>query len=148
MPDKLEPNRINPVNNEPIVHEDTELAVLMASLGREYMGKLPAKIAQMHMALAHCKGQLNCGDDCGKKAGDQSTNAEAASTLLRLVHSLSGSAGIFGLEALGKQAGKLEQKLKSHINQNSWSEDALCEIGMGLSELQVHASIVTIEKRN
>ncbi|WP_161539939.1 Hpt domain-containing protein [Glaciimonas sp. PCH181] len=121
-------------NAEENTGPDAELALLIQALGRDYADKLPAKFAQMFAALQNVRDNL---DNALKRK-------EAVSELFHLLHSLSGSAGSFGFNTLGAQARQLEHKMTATMAADVWSESALTELRVGLSELEAHLPVMTI----
>ena len=128
--------------SKPDAIENNELTRLMISLGKEYADILPAKFAQMHAALEQLKEELNKGGS----NGDGLKKAETINTLYLLFHSLSGSAGSFGFNALGNQAGLLEQKMREYMDNNAWSEKTLIDLSAEISALEALLPIIIMTK--
>lgn len=69
-----------------------------AALGREWRAQLPARLADVQSRSAACR----CAPD----------DAGALEELHRLVHTLAGSAGTFGLDELSVRARAMEHELE------------------------------------
>ena len=86
-----------------------------------FAARLPARMAELREALARCF--------------DQAPELENLHTLYRLIHSLAGSAGIFGLHELGVRVRELEHEFKPLVSANQWPGEKLIRLGQALEEL-------------
>ncbi|SHH54002.1 Hpt domain-containing protein [Massilia sp. CF038] len=93
---------------------------LMAKLFR---GRLPVRFEKMNEALAAC--QAGAADP---QAG--------LTELHRLLHSLAGAAGTFGLDGLGQQAKEIEHQVAALLANGQHSDADLARIGQALHTLQ------------
>jgi HPt (histidine-containing phosphotransfer) domain-containing protein len=87
--------------------DDDEVHAKMAQLAQGFVAKLPARFEQMEAALALCAGDL--------------ANNEHWQELRRVLHSLGGAAGTFGLPDLGAAAKDIERRLDERLAQNNWT---------------------------
>lgn len=91
-------------------------------LAQAFRSKLPARFEKMNAAFAHCTldGQ-----------GEQHWIE-----LHRLLHSLGGAAGTFGLAELGTQASAIERQIKGRLAAGDWQANDLDDIGTALRRMQ------------
>ena len=91
-----------------------------AILAQGFIARLPARLEAMDTAPAQCHS------DPGTRAGWDE--------LHRLLHSLGGAAGSFGLTDLGLAARAIEQAIAHH--QRAWDDAHLASIEAGLAALR------------
>lgn len=95
-----------------------KLKTLQAGFGL----KLPSRLAAIDTALQDCR--------------DQPLQHEHVETLHRLLHTIAGSAGTFGYDALGVRARAFEQEVKGWLTHERWSERDFDRLALLLPELQ------------
>ena len=96
-----------------------KLKALQAGFGQ----KLPARLAAIDAALQDCR--------------DQPQLREHVETLHRLLHTMAGSAGTFGFDALGLRAREFEQEVKGWLAADRWCERDLDRLALLLPELRL-----------
>lgn len=87
--------------------DDEQVRAKVALLTRVFVAKLPVRLASMDACLALCHA------DTGNGAHWQE--------LRRLLHSLAGAAGTFGLPELGQAARDVEMQLDLRLDGNNWT---------------------------
>lgn len=90
-----------------------------------FAARLPGKMAELREALARCF--------------EQAPEVENLHTLYRLIHSLAGSAGIFGFHELGVRVRELEYEFKPLVSASQWPGEELIRQGHKLEELLLWA---------
>lgn len=88
-----------------------------------FISRLPGKMLEMQQVMQKC---------IGERANQQNLHL-----LHRLLHSLAGSAGMFGFVELGLRAQALEITVKTLIDLPDWTESELEQISQGLDALSV-----------
>jgi len=102
--------------------DDLQLQARVALLALAFKAKLPARFDKMNAAFKQCTL-----DDA---------SAEHWTELHRLLHSLNGAAGTFGMAALGTQAATIEHIIKDKLASGLWHSGDLDKIGHALHLLQ------------
>lgn len=92
--------------------EDT-LQEALAALNRLFSEKLPSKLMEIEVALAQFE--------------DNPVDVETIALLHRLLHTMSGSAGTFGYEDLGRRSRELEVRIKTLLPGVVWSAEELAQ---------------------
>ncbi len=100
-----------------------EMLVKLKALQTGFGQKLPARLAAIDAALQDCR--------------DQPQQQEHVETLHRLLHTMAGSAGTFGYDALGLRAREFEQEVKGWLAAAHWSERDLDRLALLLPELKL-----------
>lgn len=100
-----------------------EMLVKLKALQAGFGLKLPGRLAAIDAALQDCR--------------DQPQQQEHLETLHRQLHTMAGSAGTFGYDALGVRAREFEQEVKGWLTQQRWSERDLDRLALLLPELKV-----------
>ncbi len=101
---------------------DAELGARVALLAQSFKAKLPARFEKINEAFAQC-------------TLDGSSEPHWTE-LHRLLHSLNGAAGTFGLAALGAQACVIEHTIKDKLASGDWQNGDLDDIANALQRLQ------------
>jgi HPt (histidine-containing phosphotransfer) domain-containing protein len=104
------------------VSDDAAVKAKVEVLAKVFSGRLHVRYEKMNAAFAQC--QADSGDDAGW------------TELHRLLHSLSGAAGSFGFDALGLEAGRIEQRVKALLAQERRQAHDINQIGLALAALQ------------
>lgn len=89
-----------------------------------YGEKLPLRLAEFDAALQACR--------------DQPFDRGEVETLHRLLHTMAGSAGSFGYDALGLRAREFEQQVKGWLTAGTWSERDFDRLALLLPQLQAY----------
>ena len=100
-----------------------EMLVKLKALQVGFGLKLPARLAAIDTAVQDCR--------------DQPQLREHVDTLHRLLHTMAGSAGTFGYEALGVRAREFEQEVKVWLAVDRWSERDLDRLALLLPKLKL-----------
>ncbi len=104
------------------VSDDDAVQARVELLAKAFRSKLPARFEKMNAAFAQCT--LDGQSD------------EHWTELHRLLHSLNGAAGTFGLAALGTEASVIEHQIKDRLAAGNWQAADLVDIGNALRRLQ------------
>ena len=91
-------------------------------LAQAFRSKLPARFEKMNAAFAQCTPERG--------------SEEHWTELQRLLHSLGGTAGTFGLAELGTQASMIEHQIQARLAVQHWQAADLDDIGSALRRLQ------------
>lgn len=91
-------------------------------LKKDFAAQLPLRLRAIDDALQACREPL----------GDEARRQD----LYRLLHSLGGAAGSFGLVQLGLDAQRIEAKLTAQAQRGSWSEHEIAQIAQALALLK------------
>ncbi|MES2898535.1 MAG: Hpt domain-containing protein [Pseudomonadota bacterium] len=102
--------------------DDAEMRARVALMALGFKSKLPARFEKMNAAFGQCT--LDGASD------------EHWTELHRLLHSLNGAAGTFGLAELGAQACVIEHTIKERLASGQWQAGDLDAIGAALQQLQ------------
>jgi HPt (histidine-containing phosphotransfer) domain-containing protein len=89
------------------MNDDEDVRAKVAALAQGFLAKLPARFDQMDAALAQC--------------AVETANQAHWQELRRVLHSLGGAAGTFGLPALGQAAQDIERRLDRRLADNNWT---------------------------
>ena len=106
-----------------------DMLVKLAAMEQGFGLKLPGRLAAIDAALQDCR--------------DQPRLREHVETLYRLLHSLAGTAGTFGYDALGARAREFELEIKQWLADGAWSERDFDRLALLLPELKLF-----LEKEN
>ena len=100
---------------------DTSLQAKVDQLAQAFLIKLPARLDKMDAAFAQCRRDP--------------ANAEPWRELYRLLHSLGGAAGTFGVAELGLEARCIEEAIKPRLEKSDWNTEELDGIATALAAL-------------
>ena len=100
-----------------------EMLVKLKALQTGFGLKLPGRLVAIDAALQDCR--------------DQPQQQEHLETLHRLLHTLAGSAGTFGYDALGVRAREFEQDVKGWLAAQRWSERDFDRLALLLPEFKL-----------
>lgn len=105
---------------------DADLDATLRAIQEAYLARLPERLQAIDDSLRQCEAQPGSEAHC--------------ETLLRHVHSLSGSAGTFGLPALGLRATELEMALLDFARDGAKTTERFAPIAAKTRELLLHAT--------
>ena len=104
---------------------DPAIAAKVALLAQAFLAKLPARLDQIDAAFALCRADMG--------------NALQWQETYRLLHSLGGAAGTFGVAAVGLEARRIELLIQRHLDAGDWQEAHLQQIAQALEGLRAMA---------
>lgn len=88
---------------------DPGLAARLALLRQQFAAGLPARLGRIDAALAACRSDPS--------------DSNAVAALLAALHSLGGTAGIFGFASVGEQARHAERQVMQWTNRRGTPEE-------------------------
>ena len=89
-----------PAKEEQLISNEENVIGSLAELSREYLKELPGELEKIRLCLEQAKADTNQREQFGK--------------LRLLSHKLRGTAGSFGLTAIGELMGNIEDKIRVH----------------------------------
>ena len=95
-------------------------------LAQGFLARLPARLDKIDAAFALCTSD----------ASDPAPWQE----LYRLLHSLGGAAGTFGVAAVGSEARRIELRIEETLQGGSWQSAQVDQIGAALDGLRALAA--------
>ena len=98
-----------------------------------FSAKLPARLTAIDAALQDCR------DEPGQRG--------PVELLHQLLHSMSGSAGTFGYDALGEETRIFEREVQQWLAAGAWSERDFDRLALQLPQLQAHLQHAPLEMR-
>lgn len=105
--------------------DDDDVRAMVAQMAQGFLAKLPARFNKMDEALAMC--------------GQDPVNNEHWHELRRLLHSLGGAAGTFGLPELGQAAKDVERRLDGRLADNQWTGQDVTAFTADIAALRASA---------
>jgi chemotaxis protein histidine kinase CheA len=109
------------------VNDEDLVRAKVAELSQGFLAKLPLRFGQMDAALAQCAA------DPGSEAGWQE--------LRRVLHSLGGAAGTFGLPELGLAARDIERRLDLRLAAGGWTAQDVTSFDADVAVLRALAKV-------
>jgi HPt (histidine-containing phosphotransfer) domain-containing protein len=103
--------------------DEDSLTNKLHELALQFASRLPGKMLEMQQMMQKCISE--------------GPNQQNLHTMHRLLHSLAGSAGIFGFVELGLRAQALEITIKALVDLPHWPESELEQIAQSLDALSV-----------
>lgn len=100
-----------------------DMLVKLKALQTGFGLKLPGRLDAIDSALQDCR--------------DQPQQRDHVETLHRLLHTMAGSAGTFGYDALGARAREFEREVKDWLATDAWSERDFDRLALLLPELKL-----------